>query len=182
MPDGDFGFMKTTYDDSARCKSCRQGLVQKEPFRLKKAPTWGSNNMFMLNWVFDEIFVRKAFYETVLAKYNLDTWPVLLFTKDTVIADTVQLKLKESPSDLVLDNYPFEICKTCGRKRYDLVTSGLFPPFDESPSLHFFKSRENFGSGASTRKYLFLSSEIRKELESNRVKFSHIPCSSSSTS
>ena len=59
MPDEDFGYIGTTYQKQGYCKVCGSGLLQQSPFRLRKSPKWGSKKIFGLNWVFDEVFVRK---------------------------------------------------------------------------------------------------------------------------
>jgi hypothetical protein len=177
MPDNNAGYLTTTYDEKDYCKECGIGLVQKEPFRLKKESNWGNKKMFSLNWVFDELFVRKDFYQDILSKYGIESMPVLLYKKETIIEDTLQLKIQMTEASLKLDGYNYEICKTCGRKRYDLINAGFFPPFvDDVSGLHIFKSREYFGTGANARKYIFLSDKLRREFVKHKVKANYIPC------
>jgi hypothetical protein len=180
MPESNFGYKKTTYSDKDHCSSCGIGLIQKEPFRLKKAPNWGNKKMFSLNWVFDELFVRKDLYESVFKKYEIDCLPVLVNKKETVIEDTVQLVIPTTTSSLKLDGYEFHICAVCGRKRYNLIKKGFIPPFQrDTPSEALFKSNEYFGTGANARKYIFVSAELRKELQNQKVKIDYIPVANS---
>lgn len=177
MPDGNGGYLKTTYEDKDFCKQCGIGLMQKEPFRIKKEPNWGSKKLFSLNWVFDEFFVRRDFYEGVFKKYGIEAAPVLLYKKETVLEGTVQVIIPTTERALNLEGYNYETCKSCNRRRYDLVRQGFFPAFEtEVNNLHLFKSKEYFGTGANARKYVFISSELRNELVKNKVKANYIPC------
>lgn len=179
MPEDDGGYRKLTYDDTDYCTECGIGLFQNEPFRLKKKPNWGNKKMFSLNWIYDELFVEKNFCNTLLKSYGVETRPVLLYKKDTIIDNVLQLVIPITSASLQLDNYAFEVCKSCGRDRYALVSHGFFPPFEKQldKSLHLFKSKEYFGSGANARHYIFVSSELRKQLENFKVKVNYIPCS-----
>lgn len=178
MPDSDNGYQKTTYDNTEYCNTCGMGLKQKEPFRLKKAPNWsGHKRMFSLNWVFDELFVRKDFYESLFKPIGIKSERVLLYKKETVIEDTVQLVIPETDIVLTLEDYSFEICKDCNRKRYDLINKGFFPSFKEDVSnMQIFKSNERFGTGANARKYIFISQTLRKELLKAKISANYIPC------
>lgn len=178
MPDGDNGYQHTTYDNTEYCNTCGMGLKQKEPFRLKKAPNWsGHKRMFSLNWVFDELFVRKDFYESLFKPIGIKIEKVLLYKKETMIEDTVQLVIPETDIDLSLEDYSFEICKDCNRKRYDLINKGFFPSFKEDVGdMQIFKSKEWFGTGANARKYIFISQTLRKELLKAKISANYIPC------
>ncbi len=178
MPDGDNGYQHTTYDNTENCNTCGMGLKQKEPFRLKKAPNWsGHKRMFSLNWVFDELFVRKDFYESLFKPIGIKSKKVLLYKKETVIEDTVQLIIPETEVPLNLEGYPFEICVDCNRKRYDLINKGFFPSFIEDVGdMKIFKSKEWFGTGASARKYIFIEQSLRKEFLKSKIKANYIPC------
>lgn len=179
MPDGDGRYKKTTYDDADYCNTCGMGLKQKEPFRLKKAPNWGGKKkMFSLYWVYDELFVRKDFFENIFAPIGLKAEKVLLYKKETVIEDTIQLIIPETDVPLNLEGYPFEICKDCNRKRYDLINKGFFPSFKEDVGdMPIFKSKEWFGTGASARKYIFVSQTLRQQLLKSKIMANYIPCS-----
>lgn len=126
MNDYDTGYKKTTYDDTEYCNTCGICLSQKEPFRLKKEPNWiGHKKMFSLNWVYDELFVKKDFYENLFKPIGIKNEEVLLYKKETVIEDTVQLLIPVTETSLNLEGYPYEICKVCNHKRYDLINKGF---------------------------------------------------------
>lgn len=178
MPDGDRGYLKTTYDEKDYCSKCGMGLLQKEPFRLKAEPKWGNKKIFSLNWVYDEIFVRKDFYEEKIKKFGIGFSPVLLYKKDTVIVNTVQLNIPTVKCSLHLDGYDYEVCESCKRRRYNLINKGLFPSFQETldSASYIFKSIEYFGTGANARKYIFLSQEVRQLFLKEKIKANFIPC------
>jgi len=177
MPDSNFGYKKTTYNDAEHCKTCGMGLVQKEPFRLKKEPNWsGNKKMFSLNWVYDEFFLQNSFYNEVFNDKGIKSEIVLLFKKETVIKSTIQLTIPITEVDLDLEGYSYEICKECNRKKYNLVNEGFFPAFKENvKGLHLFKCKEWFGTGANARRYIFISKELRQELLKSKVTASYIP-------
>lgn len=178
MNDGDNGYQHTTYDNTDYCNTCGMWLKQKEPFRLKKAPNWsGHKRMFSLNWVYDELFVRKDFYESLFRPIGIKSENVLLYKKETVIEDTVQLIIPTIGVCLNLEDYSFEICKDCGYKRYDLIRKGFFPSFKEGVGdMQLFKSKEWFGTGASARKYIFVSQALRQEFIKLKISANYIPC------
>jgi hypothetical protein len=178
MPDDDDGFQRTTYDDIDFCPKCGGGLRQKEPFRIRVRPKWSKKRkLFTLNWIHDEIFVHKEFYEMYFKPLGVECNDVLLHRKDTIIDDAVQLTIKESNRPIRLDGYPFDVCVRCNRRRYKLINSGFFPPFTgEQEDLPICKSREWFGTGASTRKYIFISQTLRKVFEKEGLKVRYMPC------
>lgn len=178
MNDSDNGYQRTTYDNTEYCNTCGMGLKQKEPFRLKKAPNWsGHKRMFSLNWVYDELFARKDFYETLFKPLGIKSEKVLLYKKETVIEDTIQIIIPETEKLLNLEGYSFEICKDCRRKRYDLIRKGFFPSFKENvEGRQIFKSKEWFGTGASARKYIFVSQALRQQFIKLKISANYIPC------
>jgi hypothetical protein len=128
--------------------------------------------MFELAWVLDEIFVRKDIYDDYFKKIGIEYSPVLLYKKDTVIENTVQLKIPTVDIPLLLDNQPFEICSTCNRKKYSPKIKGYFPSFQKEipSSLQIFKSSEYFGSEAAADRRIFIKIEMFKHLESLKIK------------
>lgn len=73
------------------------------------------------------------------------------------------------------------LCKECGigAEQVDPFQDSFIPPFTEgSPGMHLFKSKDYFGSGASARKYVFISAELRKELIGQKVNAEYIPAAS----
>lgn len=177
QPESNFGYICTTYDDKHYCRTCGTGAVQQSAFRLKKQPNWGSKKMFSLNWVFDELFVRKDLYEAVFRRYNVENKPVLLFKRETVIEDTVQLSIPKISVPLNLDTQPFEVCQTCSRKKYNPQIRGFFPSFKKALNSNsaMFKSEEYFGSGANAHRKIFITQALRQDLLEHGVKIQFVP-------
>ena len=178
MPDSDKSYLHTTYDNTVYCTTCGLGLRQKEPFRLKKAPNWsGHKSIFFLNWVFDELFARKDVYESLFKPAGIQCEKVLLYKKDKIIEDTVQLIIPDATSDLHLEDYTYQICKVCNRKRFDLFNRGFFPSFKgDVGKWPIFKSKEWFGTGANARKYIFVSQALRQDFNRLKINANYIPC------
>lgn len=152
--------------------------VQRDPFRLKKAPNWsGGKKIFSLNWIFDELFVKKDFYEEVFMKYNIDFKPVFLYKKDILIEDTVQLVLPTTKVPLNLNGFEFEITKG-GKKLYSPKFKGFFPAFEKPVDLNIWKSKEWFGSGQQSFKRIFITQQLRREFLQHKLKVDYIPVES----
>lgn len=161
QPEKDFGYMSVTYDTSDYCVDCGVGAVQKSPFRIKKQPQWGKKSMFDLNWVIDEIFVNRKIYKDVFEKFGIEKLPVLLLKDNEELDDTFQLKIPQIDIALDLKAHPYEVCKTCGRMKYDPQIKGYFPGFKGSTgAFSMFKSREYFGSGHQAFHRIFISKEL----------------------
>lgn len=181
QPDDTMEWKNLTYDVTGLCSDCGTGLIQNSPFRLKRAPNWNNKQMFDIEWVYDVLFVKKETYEELLKPLGIDHWPVLLHKKETVIADTVQLKIPEGTSSLDLSNQPYELCSKCGNKKYINQIEGLFPRFtDGAPSLPIFKSKEYCGSGHVANKWIFVSQDLRHKLIKRNIKGHYRPVHKSS--
>jgi len=178
QPECDFGYIGSTYSKNNYCFSCGTGLWQQQPFRLIKQPKWGNKMLFDLNWIFDEIFVRKDIYKSIFKKFNIEYRDVLLYKKDTVIDDVVQLVIPISEAIINLQSHPFEMCIECNTRKYSPMIKGLFPSLENIPrQVHMFKSQEFFGSGASAHQKIFFTQELRSEIKKNKIKSQFIPVS-----
>ncbi len=177
QPDDTHEWQDIVYDKSAYCDNCDCGLIQKAPFRLKKAPEWKNRHAFGLEWVYDAIFVKKETYETLYKPVGIDCWPVMLHKKETVIEDTVQLKLPVSNVALDLSRQKFEQCKKCGTKKYVNQIEGFFHSFKGSvnPQFQIFKSLEDYGSGHAANKWIFVTQEMRQQIIKHGIKAQYMP-------
>lgn len=179
QPEDDFGYIGSTYKVQGYCKSCGTGLVQQEPFRIKKEPNWGNKKLFDLNWVFDEIFVSREAYESIFKNFGIGYKAVRLFKKETTIQNTVQLEIPTTTVELNLQNQSYEICAVCGTKKYNPQFKGFFPKLSASVNgIHCFKSVEYFGSGASAHKKIFMTQELRQTMIKQKIKSQFIPVES----
>ncbi|CAN5839311.1 hypothetical protein BH10BAC2_BH10BAC2_34650 [soil metagenome] len=53
------------YDLTDYCKECGIGAKQVKPLRITGEPKWGRRQIFQLNWIFDEYFVKPEIYNEV---------------------------------------------------------------------------------------------------------------------
>jgi hypothetical protein len=176
QPEDNFAYLEETYDLKNYCSHCGIGAIQKSPFRIKKEIKWSSKVSFVLNWVFDEIFVKKDIYEKVFVPIGIDFVPVLLHKNGNIIEDIKQLKIDETTSRLKLENLAFEKCEECGCKKYDPIMSGYFPDFmDDYNVPKIVKSEEYYGSGGSASKWIIVSQSFRKILLKEKINFTYYP-------
>lgn len=166
-----------TYDLEQYCVECGIGLHQNAPFRLKKAPSWKKRQMFSLEWIYDELFVRKETYETLFKPLGIETWPVLLHRDGSVIEDTLQLKLPTSDIALDMTGQRFEKCHVCDRVKYIPQFAGYFPDFADGgkPKYPICKSQEYMGSGHAADKWILVSQEFRQQLIARGIKGLYAP-------
>jgi hypothetical protein len=176
QPENNFTYLDETYDLKDYCSLCGTGHIQKNPFKLKKGIKWGNKQLFILNWVFDEIFVRRDIYEKIFAPIGIDYFPVLLQRTGDVIEDVKQLKINEVSSRLNLNNSDFEKCENCGCKKYKPITSGYFPSFINGIELpNIVKSKEYYGSDKSASKWIIISQAFRQILLSEKTNLTYYP-------
>lgn len=167
QPEEGFRYLDVTYDRTDACDACGMGRRQKAPFRMKGEPKWGSRGILQLNWVFDEFFVRPDVWRDVFAPLGVASRPVL-DRADRELATVVQLAADEEvPLDL---SRPGEVCAACGRVRYPPPTRGPLPSLAAAPKGHIARSRESFGSGASSWRVILISQELARAMGAARVK------------
>ncbi len=107
--------------------------------------------MLQLNWVYDEYFALPAVWREVFLPFGIGCLPVLNHRTGDELQTVVQLEITEiAPSPLSIgDEYPSEVCGSCGRRKYVPITRGFFPSFAKGPSFPICRTQEYFGSGAS---------------------------------
>jgi hypothetical protein len=168
-------FLETCYDLSAHCTLCGIGKVQKSPLRLKREPNWGRRNFFSLNWIFDEIFVQKSYYDSVLKSFGIESKEVFLHTKNQIVQSTVQLIIPDSNIELDLSSCEFSKCEICGRKKYFPITKGFFPNFTSHCGIPIVKSQEFFGSGGAADKKIIVNQDLFKVLYRDKGNIEYYP-------
>lgn len=174
-PQPENNYLEASYDLSNYCSACGAGKVQKAPLRLKKEPNWGKKQTFSLNWIFDEIFVRKEYYERMFKPLGVESIEVKLHKKDIPSESTVQLKIPISNSELELSGCTYSECETCRRKKYFPVTKGFFPKLTVDVTQPIFKTQEYFGSGVAADKKLMISQELYQILASDKANLTYYP-------
>jgi hypothetical protein len=167
-PSDDFGYREATYDVSDRCEKCGIGKRQIAPFRMKRAPVWGSKSILQLNWIFDEYFVKPDVWSAIFEPLGVSCRPVVLNRTGAVIDSVVQLDVTTTVN-LDFDGFPYEICPTCGRKKYLPVTRGFYPKPDPTNAAAF-KSIQWWGSGASANKAFLVSNELYRKINEAKLK------------
>lgn len=70
QPEGNFEYENITYTRRNYCPECSSGLVQVNPFRIKKVPKWGRRHFAELNWIGDELFVSDT-AKSILESHNI---------------------------------------------------------------------------------------------------------------
>lgn len=171
--------MDITYDLSKYCNKCGCGSIQKAPFRLKKRPVWRNRSAFELEWVYDEIFIKKEIYEQIFKPLGMGYWDVLLFKKNELIEDTVQLKIPTSSIALDLSKQQYEKCTQCHRIKYLNQVRGYFPNFidNKKPKHQIQKSQEYYGSGQAADKWIIVTQELRQTMLKQGIKGIYRPLS-----
>ena len=177
MPDDDFGYQSITYDSSNVCNKCWNGVVQIAPFRFRNAPSWGSKSIMQLNWVYDQFFVKPETWEEVFQPFGIGCKEVIHHRRKIVLDEVVQLDIS-TLVDLKMDDneYRFEICPECGKKRYHPGLYGYYPE-PAATDAAMFKSTQVFGSGGSSFRRVMISRALYKKLL--EVKFKGLyfhPC------
>jgi hypothetical protein len=163
QPDGTFDFLDVVYDTSHHCKKCgvNRGR-QKNPFRISSDKTKMPG--FQLEWIHDEIFVKREVYDDIFLPLGIEFWPVLIHRSGQISEHVVQLDLPECDWDFDLSGTQFEICEECGKKKYQVTPMDFLPPLNGEPPNQIFHGREYYGSGGQADRRLFLSQELRQKL------------------
>lgn len=150
QPEDEFGYQKTTYDDSNYCDRCQCGLIQKAPFNLRGEPKWGKRSGFLqLNWVGDEYFVHPTIWAAQLQPLGVKCREVLS-VKGVKLDTVVQLDIPEVEIAHRMEGQPSKRCDACGIVKYR-INPGYFPPLDGEFDLPIFKTRDYIGGGAAAK-------------------------------
>jgi len=170
FPQPEDNYLTVCYDLTNYCSSCGVGKLQKAPFRIKKEPNWGSSNLlFSLNWIYDELFVKRDFYDKIFKPLGIAFREVFLHKRDAVSESVVQLVLPITEASLNLVDLPFSKCSKCGNKKYEPISKGFFPSFEKTVDMQMFKSQEYFGSGATADRRIFAGAKLKDTLISSKV-------------
>ena len=167
----DFGYRQTTYDLTNYCSQCGIGFRQKAPFRMRGEPRWGKRHILMLNWVFDEFFVRPEVWERVFRNYGVQCMPVLKHRTGQPLESVVQLKIDTyATAPLNMGDACHETCPVCHRRKYLPHRRGYFPAFATKQDADIFKTQEYFGSGASGHHEVIVSSCLFADITNNQLE------------
>lgn len=168
-PQPEDDYLNISFDLSSYCSSCGIGKIQNQPLRIKREPNWGKKVVFSLNWIFDEIFIKKEYYDKILKPLGIECREVIIDKKNIASESTVQLKLPDIEVPLRnINDYSFEDCASCGRRKYLPITKGFFPTFESNLELPLFKTLEYFGSGAAADKRIIANATVKDQMINNK--------------
>ncbi len=175
QPEDASEYKKITYDDLNYCSSCGCGLVQKDSFRLEKAPKWGKKNFLMLNWVESELFVTDEVASQMMKEEvkGFSTLSVvdhksnkpLKNIKQLKILNTLESGMVSSDVDITKENN----CTQCHSIKY--LLSGRSPLVFRkeifSDNVDIVKSNEVFGDGLVCLQIILISKRMYDFLNKN---------------
>lgn len=172
QPEDEGEYKKITYEDSNYCTSCGCGLVQKDSFRLKKAPKWGKKIFLMLNWVEGELFVTDEVANQIMKEdvKGLSVLSVVDHKSNKNLENIKQLKvLNELELGMVssdVDITKVINCTQCQSVKY--LLSGRSPLVFRkevfNDSVDIVKSNEVFGDGLVCLQMILISKHMYDSL------------------
>jgi hypothetical protein len=190
QPGDDFGYVEATYDTDSQdyCPICHIGAVQNAPFRLRTEPKASHSQFLQLNWVFDELFVRREAREGLTATgiTGIEFLTPVLNKRDQPSEQVDQMRIRTVlPAALDITGFQPVTCKPnneesspgkspmsitlqdrphCGRVKYHSMHRGLLKVvrgvFSEAPDV--VKSNEWFGSGRAAFRFIVVSQRFRQ--------------------
>lgn len=168
QPEEAFAYEDITYTRSYFCQECGCGLVQVQPFRLKKEPKWGRRHFMMLNWIDDELFVSAYAKGTLQNTYFSELQFSPVNNKDGSVAfpDVYQLVIPclhtngINPNSSAIDT-TYQ-CRCCGKRKYHPSGVGKLEfkkeIFDNAPNI--VKTSEVFGWGKSASRQILIRQQL----------------------
>lgn len=170
-------YKDVTYD-SGYCQKCGCGLVQKDAFRIKKAPNWGRRHVFQLNWVFDELFLSntaRGIFESADIS-GISFREVKNKSGEEIVSDVHQLVISHIlPAGIVTkgkrsidDVYD---CSSCKTKKYHPTGIGMLAfdryIFDNAPDI--VKTGEEFGWGCGADRIIIVNQKVYQIIKQNKM-------------
>jgi hypothetical protein len=168
QPEENFAFLGATYDLSGHCNVCGVGAKQNAPFRMRKEPRWGRNDVLQLNWVFDEFFVTPRAYRAVFEPFGVACRPVL-DRKGQTLETVVQLAITDHV-EIEKHSLRPTACEACGRTKFLPHTRGPFPALTGTPSAPIARTVEEFGSGSHACRRIVASAPVAAALTSMSIR------------
>lgn len=177
QPESAFGYLNITYDSTQLCRECGAGAVQRDSFRLTKAPKWGTRHFFSLNWVFDELFADTA-ARNILEGSGLTGFrflPVKNKHGTEVLPEVHQLTIETLTQPGVVtggrDIDEVYTCAACGRVKYHPTGVGMHVFRREAlrgmPDV--CRTHEEWGWGHGADRLILISQRMYRLLTDNRL-------------
>ena len=165
QPEDPIEVNRSTYRNS--CHECGVHDEQYALFKIKNIAI-RKNKIFALNWIHDEVFVERAFYDAFFSKLGIDMVEVLNYRNGKTLDNVVQLKIPKSEVEIDMRDREFVVCAICGRKKYSPTTKGFFPMPSYS-GFDIIKTKEYFGSGGSAFNQILIFKDLMKSLMSTKL-------------
>lgn len=177
QPESAFGYLSMTYDDAHLCRECGAGGVQKDSFRLSKAPKWGTRHFFSLNWVFDELFVDDT-ARSILESSGLTGFRFLPVknkrgTEEFPGVHQLFIEALTQPGVVTggrdIDNV--YTCEACARVKHHPTGIGMHrfrrEALDGMPDI--CRTHETWGWGSGADRHILISQRMYRLIVDNRL-------------
>lgn len=175
QPEDESAYRGVTYNNSKFCNGCGGGLVQKDSFRITKAPKWGKRHFLMLNWIGDEIFISSIAKEVLVSNRiaGLRFLDVINHKKNIVFDDIHQIFVENElePGLINLTQSVKETlnCSICGNTKY--IGSGKEFTFRkeifENLNFDIYKTYKSFGAGHLCARIIIISKKLYQIIKDN---------------
>ncbi|HHJ19941.1 MAG TPA: hypothetical protein ENJ84_09015 [Gammaproteobacteria bacterium] len=164
-------YKQETFECATCCTTCGIGYIQKAPFQLKGVQKWGRRKIFQLNWIYDAYFVEPNVWEHVFKEFRIDAMEVIDYKRKRILENVVQLIIPSSKTTIEeTDCVKSNVCKECGRVKYEAPQYGMFPKLDITHTKPLFKIADWFGSGAYAFNPIFVSAELYVKITEFKLK------------
>lgn len=177
QPESAFSYREITYDPTHYCWECGAGLVQKDSFRLTKAPKWGTRHFFSLNWVFDELFVddtaRNILESSGLTGFRFLPAKNKRGTEELPGVHQLFAEAETKPGVVTggRDIDDVYTCAACGRVKYHPTGIGMHQfrreAFDGMPDI--CRTHEDWGWAKGAERLILISQRMYRLIVDNHL-------------
>ncbi len=178
-PQPEDSYVQETYSSDGHCRRCGIVPSQVAPFRMRAEPKWGRRSVMQLNWIFDEFFVHREVWDQKFAPLGFAALEVIHHKTGRPLETVVQWDLRSSDQAVLqMSDSTATYCEACERPKYLPHVRGCFPSFTHrrTPLATVYRSAQWFGSGASARRAILISQQVRKALGGEDVRgWGHYP-------
>lgn len=156
-------YRMNTYVPEDLCLSCGVHGSQVNPFKIVRAPRLTKKHIFALNWVWDELFVERKFFENVLLQFGVKQRPVV-DKKGEVVESIVQLDIDRYVPLYLQENHVASYCDGCKRTKYKPFTAQYIAYPKQETDVHLFKSEQFFGYWHAANQVIIVSRALYETL------------------
>jgi hypothetical protein len=177
QPENAFAYERITYTNESHCRECGAGLVQSNPFRIKKAPKWGNRHFMMLNWVEDELFTDQA-VKTLFSESHVSgiTFTDVHNSKGELTFPEIQQMVITGllPPAISLNGQSIDkvfTCAQCGTLKYHPTGIGMHSfrreAFENAPDI--VKTSEVYGWGHGASRLILVNQKVYRLIIQNKL-------------